>query len=307
VSTLRLNADTWVARGPAERSTSRVPVIPFDNSDEGEEPLAEFAGEGVDVQNRLNLTVLNRLTTERFQAYRQRGLMNFVPEEDPVTGLPIPPFNPGADQVWTVAPARPGDPEPKLFDLPPADTANMLRGTEADMRAFAAATTTPVYYLPGGDMINLAADAISALDAGHNAKVKDRAGLWSGQAAEMWSLMAEVSEAPSTEIAPELIAWAPPEAYHPSAVGDYVSKMSGAGVPLEMVLEDVGWPPERIEQMRALQAAAEIRKATLEARTAAAGRPAPTQQTGSNGRASTGNPPTRGTSGGPGPSGTRPA
>lgn len=269
-SSLRLNEDRWVPRPGMEdpqRSTEVVPVIPFDNADEGEEPLAEFAGEGVDIQDRLNLSILNRLTTERYQAYRQRGLLNFEPDEDPVTGKPIPPFRPGSDTIWTVPPNPPGDPQPQFVDLPPSDTRNILEACQSDMRAFAASTVTPVYYLPGGDMINLAADAILALDAGHTAKIKQRSGLWTGPIAEMTQIAADIAEL-GVDIVPEAIAWARPESFHPAAVADYVSKMVAAGVPLAIVMEEIGWSPEAIERLRTEVAANEVRQAML-ARTAA--------------------------------------
>lgn len=272
-SSLRLNATKWQTRLPSERSTPDIPVIPFYNGEEGDEPLAEFAGEGIDVQDRINLTVLSRLTTERYQAYRQRGLVNFEPAEDPITGLPIPPFRPGSDQIWTVPPAAPGDPEPKFVDLPPSDTANILRAVESDIRSFAMVTITPVYYLPGGDLINVAADALSALDTGHNAKVRQKSGLWTGPLSQMWQLAADVAGLGVT-IEPEAIAWARPESAHPAAVADYVSKMVAAGVPLTIVLEEIGWGPERIEQVRTEVAQAQIQASVLAARTAAAGQPA---------------------------------
>lgn len=262
--------DRWVPRPGAEdpqRSTDVVPVIPFYNADEGDEPMAEFAGEGVDIQDRLNLSILNRLTTERYQAYRQRGLLNFEPEEDPVTGLPIPPFRPGSDTIWTVPPNPPGEPQPQFVDLPPSDTRNILDAIQADMRAFAASTVTPVYYLPGGDMINLAADAILALDSGHTAKIKERAGLWTGPIAEMTQIAADIAEL-GLEVVPEAVAWARPESFHPAAVADYVSKMVASGVPLPLVAEEIGWAPEAIERLRTEVAANELRQAML-ARTAA--------------------------------------
>jgi hypothetical protein len=265
-SSLRLKEDRWIPRdgtdGPM-RSTDVVPVIPFYNCDEGDEPLAEFAGEGVDIQDRLNLSILNRLTTERYQAYRQRGLLNFEPDEDPITGKPIPPFRPGSDTIWTIPPANPGEPEPKFVDLPPSDTRNILDAIQADMRAFAASTVTPVYYLPGGDMINLAADAILALDSGHTAKIRQRAGLWTGPVAELTQLAADVAGL-SVEVVPEAIAWARPESFHPAAVADYVSKMTAAGVPLPIVAEEIGWSPEQVERLRAEQAAEQMRQATLQ-------------------------------------------
>jgi hypothetical protein len=167
---LALTEAQWELRADPARSLPEVPVVPFTAGDEGEEPRLVFDS-GIDVQDRLNLTLLNRLTAERYASFRQRGLLNFEPETDPVTGVTIAPFPPGVHQLWTVPPPEPGDPEPKLFDSAQTDTSQMLRGVEADMRAFAAVTLTPVYYLPG-DLVNIGADSVIVLDAGHVAKIR---------------------------------------------------------------------------------------------------------------------------------------
>jgi hypothetical protein len=242
---------------PTRSGAGSIPVVPYVNGDEGEEPSAEFAGAGIDIQDRLNLTVLNRLTAERFGAFRQKALTNYVPEEDPVTGLPVSPFNLGADQILTVPPPEPGEAEPKLFDLAQTDTGNMIRGTEQDMRAFAATTRTPVYYLPGGDMVNLSADAIAALDAGHISKIKQRMSNWSASHQETLQLMCEVAQLDKTITAGE-IAWSRPENFHWAVVGDYVVKMKSAGVPLSIIMEEIGWSPARVEQLRSEMAAEQL-------------------------------------------------
>ncbi len=252
---LRFTPNVWVRRDEPQRSTEEIPVVAFDYADEGDEPRAVFSGEGIDIQNRLNLTVLNRLTAERFSAFRQRALLNFVPEEDPITGLAIAPFNAGADQTWTIPPPeQPGDPETKLIDLAQTDTSNMLRACEADMRSFAAATVTPVTYLPGGDMINIGQDAIQALDAGHVAKVNQLTAQWSGQTADVLQLMCDIAGLKRT-ITPSAIAWARPENFHPAGIADYMTKLKSTGIPLSMICEEVGWSPERVEQLRTEMAA----------------------------------------------------
>ena len=271
---LPFTAAAWESRMGAEveweRSTPEVPVVPFVNGDEDEEPRAEFDA-GMDVQNRLNLTVLNRLTAERYGAFRQRALMNYTPEVDPVTGLLVPPFQPGADAIFTVPPPEPGEPAPQLFDLQQTDTSQMLRGTEADMRAFAAITITPVYYLPG-DLVNIGADAVAALDAGHNAKVKQRMAYWGEGLEEVLQLMSDIAELGKNLSAAELV-WARPENFNPSQIADYASKLVAAGFPLTMVAEEIGWSPQRVAELRAEMARQDL-LTSLTAPPAVAARPA---------------------------------
>lgn len=257
---LSFAARAWEERGDPERSLADVPVVPFLNGDEGEDPVAEF-DVGIDVQDRLNLTVLNRLTADRFAAFRQRGLVNYEPEEDPVTGMAIPPFNPGMTQLWTVPPPEPGDPEAKFVDFAQTDISGMLRGAEADMRAFAATTLTPVYYMPG-DLINIGQDAIGALDAGHNAKCRHRMAYWGEGLEEVVQLMATVAELDKDLTAGEVV-WARPENFNPAQMADFLSKLVGAQVPLPLAVEEIGWSPQRVEQLRSELAAAALQVAVL--------------------------------------------
>lgn len=265
---LSFRPEVWEERQEPGRSLPDVPVVPFYNGDPGEEPEAEFAV-GIDVQNRLNLTLLNRLTSERYGAFRQRVLTNYELVIDEVSGLPIAPFNPGADQTIVIPPPEPGAPESKLTDLQQTDTAGMLRSVEADMRAFAAVTVTPVYYLPG-DLVNIGADSIMALDAGHVAKIRQRMGYWSEDMEEVLTLMASVAGIDKDLKASEVV-WARPENFNPAAVADYATKLTAAKVPLPMVAEEIGWSPQRVAQLRAELAASTFLAALAAPRPATGG------------------------------------
>lgn len=252
-------ADAWEQRADPARSLPDVPVVPFLNGDEGEDPTAEFAV-GIDVQNRLNLTLLNRLTAERYAAFRQTILLNYTVDEDPVTGEPVAPWKPGITQIGTVPPPEdPGDPAPQLVQLQQTDTQGMLRAVEADMRAFAAVTLTPVYYLPS-DMVNIGAEAVAALDAGHNAKIRQRMATWGENLEEVLQLMADVAGL-DRDLSSAEIVWARPENFVPSQVGDYLSKLTGSKVPLPLAVEEIGWSPQRVTKLRAEMAADAFRAA----------------------------------------------
>lgn len=245
---LKWDPSAWESRTEPARSFAEVPVVPFLNGDEGEDPKAEH-DVGIDVQNRLNLTLLNRLTAERYAAFRQRYMTNYEPEEDPATGMVIPPFNPGTQNLWTVPPPEPGMPETKLGDFAQTDTSQMLRGVEADMRAFAAVTLTPVYYLPG-DLVNIGADSVAALDAGHVAKVSQRMALWGESWEEVLALMAHAAGI-DADLSQGEVVWARPENFQPTHAAYYMAQLAAAKIPLPMIVEEVGWSPQRVDQLRA--------------------------------------------------------
>ena len=261
-SMLSWGPQTWELRDEPQRSLPDVPVVPFLNGDEGEDPRAEFEV-GRDIQNRLNLTVLNRITADRYAAFRQRGLLNFSPETDPVTGATISPFPPGVHQIWTVPPPEAGDPEPRMFDFQQTDTQGILRAVESDMRAFAAVTITPVYYLPG-DLVNIGADSIAALDAGHISKVRQRHTVFGEGVEDTLQLMATVAEL-DLDLTSSEVVWMRPETFNPAAVADFASKLTAAGFPLPMVAEEIGWSPQRVEQLRGEMAAQAFQQALAQA------------------------------------------
>ena len=246
------DANRWETRREADRAPETVPIRAFLNADELSEPTAEF-DRAMDVQDRLNLTVLNRLTAERYASFRQRWAVNVALEDDPVTGLPLSPFKPGITQTWIVEPGEPGDPEPKFGDFAQTDTTQMLRGAEADMRLFAAITRTPLYYMPG-DMINIGADAIAALDAGHNAKCRQRQSVWGEDWEAVIAGIGELAGVKDDLFDAEMI-WRRPENFSPSQIADYGSKLRGMGYPLAIVAERIGDSPQQIARLRAEQAA----------------------------------------------------
>jgi hypothetical protein len=246
-------AASWEPRTVAggvtsDRSPQLVPVQAFENADELSSPVAEF-DPAMDVQDRLNLTVLNRLTAERYAAFRQRWASNLTLEDDPLTGLPMSPFKPGMTQVWVAEPPEAGEPETRFGDFAQTDTTQMLRGAEADMRAFAAMTRTPVYYLPG-DMVNVSADAIAALDAGHNAKCRQRQAVWGEDWESVLRGIAQVVDERADLTAAEII-WRRPENYSPAQVGDYGSKLKAIGYPVTVIAERMGDSPQQIDRLRA--------------------------------------------------------
>jgi hypothetical protein len=45
--------------------------------------------------------------------------------------------------------------------------------------------------------------------------------------------------------------WARSENFNPAQVADYASKLVAAGIPVPMVAEEIGWSPQRVDQLRA--------------------------------------------------------
>lgn len=249
-------ADGWI-EVRKDRSPEAIPVIPFTNGDELTAGEAEFA-RGIDTQDRLNLTLLNRLTSERYSAFRQRWAANLDLEEDPVTGKAVQPFVPGSTELWVAGSPDPGSPEVRFGDFAQTDTTQMLAGVTSDIKAYMAETTTPVYYMPG-DLTNVGADTIAAIDAGHISKCYLKHATWGEAWEEVLGSSADVMGV-SVDLSRAEAQWERPENWHPTQVADLVSKYVTAGVPLPVVMEDIGRSPQYIDRLRTAMAEDEARK-----------------------------------------------
>lgn len=128
---------SWVLAGEPEPYEGNVPVIALENKDS----MGEFEPH-MDILNRINRNMLQRLVSVAMQAFRQRMLEGGLPDQD----------EDGNDIDW----AKMFEPAPgALWELPEgvtvkelADAAGgilaMLEAEKADIRTFAAVTQTPL-------------------------------------------------------------------------------------------------------------------------------------------------------------------
>lgn len=165
----RSTSDTWQEAGDFVDTASPPPVVVLSNPD----GVGEFETH-LDLINRINRGILQRLVTTAMQAFRQRALRakegtEGLPDKDPE----------GNDIDW----ARVFEPAPgALWDLPPGidiwesqqtDIRPMLDASMTDIRQLAAVTRTPVSVLIP-DAANQAAAGSEFAKEGLIFKTKDR-------------------------------------------------------------------------------------------------------------------------------------
>lgn len=165
----RASADTWTPENDMVATGTTPPVVVLQNPD----GVGEYETH-LDLINRINRGVLQRLVTTAMQAYRQRALK----AKEGTEGLPDK-DDKGNDIDW----ARVFEPAPgALWDLPPGidiweseqtDIRPMLDGSIADVRHLAAVTRTPVSVLIP-DSANQAAAGSEFAKEGLVFKTKDR-------------------------------------------------------------------------------------------------------------------------------------
>jgi hypothetical protein len=252
--------ENWTVIGEQRHQLGAVPVVPFPcRPDLGEEPVAEFDGV-IDVQDRINFGVLNRMTNERYGAFRQKWVKGhkFRRTRDPETGLETieQPFVPGPGTVW----ASEGE-NTQFGEFNATDLMGYLKTYETDIRTLLVTSATPAYYY-AGDLINVSVDMISALDSLHIAKVGEHHANYGEGWEEVLTLSARVAGVDKDMSAYEL-RWADPRQLNPAVLADAAVKKKSIGYPLAVLAEDLGESPQRVNRITA-EAASDALLAALQ-------------------------------------------
>lgn len=271
----RFDQSKWLADtsefedGWTQLPISVCPVVPFINRpDYDPMGFGEFE-DVIDIQDRINSTILDRMVISRMQAYRQRWMKGTkITDEE---GNPLPPFDPGADLLWAVE-----DEKAEFGEFQTTDVRPLLEATKADVNDLAAITRTPPHYLLGA-LINVSGDALTAAETGLVSKVRDRMNSWG----ESWEEVDRIGglylgEEPSPS---STMIWADPQFRSRAEMADAAVKEQAVGVPWSTLMERLGFGPEDIVRMRSERAA----DAMLLAATAPAATPPAPGQPGSPG------------------------
>lgn len=233
-----VDTDTF-AGGMAPNTIGRVPVVPFVNKG-GIRRLGHGEFEDVTgIQDRINVTVLDRLVIQSMQAFRQRWASGVQLYDE--NGNTVDDFDPGADLVWAVE-----DTNVKFGDFAQADIAPIMSAAQADITHMAAITRTPVSYLMS-QMVNVSGDALIAAEIGLIAKVRARQ-LEFGESWEQVLRLADAYVAGAVQPNAE-IAWVDPAQYGLTQLADAAVKYEMAGVPWRTRMEILGFSPQAIDRM----------------------------------------------------------
>jgi hypothetical protein len=237
-----------------------VPLVEFARMpDLGEDPEPEFAA-AIDIQDRVNLGVLNRMAASRYSGFRQKTVTGhtFAKRVDPATGMTVveQPFVPGPNNVW-VSEGK----EARFGQLDATDLRPFLDEHAADIRDMLIISQTPAYYY-AGDLVNISADTIAALDLMHVAKCREHIASF-GEALEDVFVLAAAQAGVEDDYTSATVRWARPEYLSPAVRADAATKLKSIGYPLDIIAEDLDETPERVRRINASAAAAALLGASL--------------------------------------------
>jgi hypothetical protein len=258
--------------------TDVVPVVEFRNK----RARGEFEGH-MDLLERINHTILQRLVIINFQAFRQRAILGDLPDSDPQTGEPIDydkvfSADPGA--LWRLPQGS------QMWESQEVDLAAILNSVKADVEYLAAVTRTPMHYLTPGEA-SQSAEGASLQREGLVFKTEDRIARAAGSWAKVMNLALlwddQADRADITGLEP---LWAPTERYSLAEMAQASSL--GVALPWETLMEKV-WQlsPEELARAQAQRAGdallAAARAAITPPAAPAGGAPAPEGDTGDSG------------------------
>ncbi|MGA5869262.1 phage portal protein [Streptomyces cinereoruber] len=257
--------DSWEYMGASDdgepHDLGMLPLVEFARMpDLGEDPEPEFACV-LDIQDRLNLGVLNRMAGSRYSGWRQKYVTGhrFAKKTDPATGkitVLDQPFVPSPSAVW----ASEGE-NTKFGQLDATDLTGFLKEHASDIRDMLTISQTPTY-LYASDLVNISADTIGALDILHVAKVREHIASF-GEGLETVFALAAAQAGALEDYTEAEVRWANPAHVTLAVVADAATKFKSIGYPLDVIAEDIGESPARVRRITAGAASQALLAASL--------------------------------------------
>ncbi|MFG3338713.1 phage portal protein [Glycomyces sp. NPDC048151] len=252
--------------GPQPTGLRHVPLVPFVNRS----GRSEF-GSHLDLIDRINWGVLQRLVITAMQAYKQRATKGDLPETDE-TGTPIDYaalFRPGPGALWHLPEGV------ELWESGVTDVSGILTASRDDVRDLAALTRTPMSMLLP-DNTNQSAEGAAAAREGLVFKTGDRL----ERAGPSWSLgmgLALQIEQGLNEVPEVDVQWRPPERQSLTERLDALSK-AGSDIPWRTKMARImQFDGDEIDRMAIERAEDLLTTAPAPPLATAPGRPAPEQ------------------------------
>lgn len=193
-----------------------------------------------DIQDRINVTMLQRLVIQQSQAYNQKFISGMkIPESK--KGEKKPPFDPGADILWVTEST-----DAKAFQFEAANISPLLEGIRDDIADIAAITKVPPHYLMG-KMANVSGETLSQAEAGLNAMTGQRkTAMGWGHVTAMRLAFLFLGKTEQAEDVTSSALWAPSQQLDIAESSDAILKMNQAGIPLQLLMDRFDFSPDEI-------------------------------------------------------------
>jgi hypothetical protein len=244
----------WKAAGSGQATgLDMTAIVPYQNRG----GLGEFEPH-VDILDRINWVILQRLVITAMQAYRQRATKGDLPEVDE-QGRPIDyaeMFKPGPGALWQLPDGV------ELWESQVTDLTSVLMSAKDDFGHLAAVTRTPMAMLmPDGQ--NQSAEGASFAKEGLIFKSGDRVQRVAAADSLTMGLALAIERGQSSPVDCEAL-YLPVERQSLAERYDAASKAGPAGVPWRTVMTDVlQFPADQVDRMETERASDALLTAAL--------------------------------------------
>jgi hypothetical protein len=244
---VRLISGDWDAEGEPIDTGTDPPVVVYNNPG----GYGEFEPH-LDVINRINRGVLQRLVITAMQAFKQRALKTAegtggLPRKDPegndIDWAKV--FEPAPGALWELPPGI------EVWEAQATDIRPLLDGSKDDIRQLSSSTRTPLPMLMP-DNANQSAQGAASADSGHLAKCADRCTEAKVGAA---AILVKALQVEGTDLGDDDTVEV---TFEPVAIVSLAEKFAAAaqakaaGLPVKAILTHVlGWSPQQVTQAEA--------------------------------------------------------
>lgn len=233
-----VRGEDWPARNPLDV----VPLVEIPNRPDLLGEAHSEIEDVLDIQDRINKTLIDRMMAQEFSAFRQRWMTGYeVPVDE--SGQPIEPFKAAVDRLWVIE-----DENVKVGEFQATDLRPYLDSIESDVQHMAARTRTPAQYLLG-KLSNVNGETLKATESGLVAKVRQRQRPL-GEGEEEVARLALKAAGDDRDLSALEVIWHNPEFRTEGELVDALVKMSTLGVPREALWERWGASQTEIAQWR---------------------------------------------------------
>lgn len=230
-----------------------VPVVPFVNRPgiDGQ-GIGEFE-DCVDILDRINTSILDRMVVAAMQAYRQRYATGVTVTDE--AGNATGEFDPGADLMWVVE-----DEKAKFGEFATTDLTPIVKAIESDVSYLGAISRTPPSYLLAA-IVNASGDALAAAEVGLVSKCFERSIEFGNSWELVYGLMSQVAGTKTADDAQVL--WKDPQFRSLGELASAAVQLATAGVPWRSRMVKMNYTPSEIDRMEAERIADALLSSTL--------------------------------------------
>lgn len=237
-------AEGWQVVDRFDNLLREVPITPLPNRPRTGLPLGESEVlDALPLVDALSKITQDMLVVSEAHSRPRRWAtgLEVVEDED---GNPVDPFGESPSRVWQAE-----DPAVKFGEFPATSLAGFVESTGILLRQIAAVTAVPPAVLGLSADAPASAEALRASESGLVARARARQSVLG----EGWSRVGRHAliahhgvERPA--FADVEVVWGDVESRSEIVAADRAAKLHALGVPLAMILDDLGWSPRQIEK-----------------------------------------------------------